>query len=246
MEEENVERLEVSMQPAPGSATAKLASFRDRVQVPDYHLIRRIGSGAYGEVWLAQSITGALRAVKIVWREDFELEKTFHREFEGIQQFEPISRGHPGLVHILHVGWNEEHGFYYYVMELADDAVDGPHIDDLTTYSPRTLSSDMKLHGRLDLHFCQEAGAFIADALHYMHEHGLTHRDIKPSNMIYCGGVCKLADIGLVGNAISGNISDFSGGGRRGSKSDSIAPTSAAIRQWTAGSSTHRRTVARA
>lgn len=203
--DEPIERLEVSVHPAPGSATAKLASFRDRVQVPDYHLIRRIGSGAYGEVWLAQSITGALRAVKIVWREDFELEKTFHREFEGIQQFEPISRGHPGLVHILHVGWNEEHGFYYYVMELADDAVAGPHIDDLSTYSPRTLSSDMKLHGRLDLHFCQEAGAFIADALHYMHEHGLTHRDIKPSNVIYCGGVCKLADIGLV--AVSGERS---------------------------------------
>ena len=94
--DEPIERMEVSVHPAPGSATAKLASFRDRVQVPDYHLIRRIGSGAYGEVWLAQSITGALRAVKIVWREDFELEKTFHREFEGIQQFEPISRGHPG------------------------------------------------------------------------------------------------------------------------------------------------------
>jgi serine/threonine protein kinase/formylglycine-generating enzyme required for sulfatase activity len=202
--EERRERLEVNV-PKPGSATAKLASFRDRVQVPDYHLIRRIGSGAYGEVWLAQSITGALRAVKIVWREDFEFEKTFHREFEGIQQFEPISRGHPGLVQVLHVGWNEEHGFYYYVMELADDAVEGPHISDLSTYAPRTLSSDMKHHGRLDLHFCQEAGAFIADALHYMHEHGLTHRDIKPSNIIYCGGVCKLADIGLV--AVSGERS---------------------------------------
>jgi hypothetical protein len=139
--EERRERLEVNV-PKPGSATAKLASFRDRVQVPDYHLIRRIGSGAYGEVWLAQSITGALRAVKIVWREDFEFEKTFHREFEGIQQFEPISRGHPGLVQVLHVGWNEEHGFYYYVMELADDAVEGPHITDLSTYAPRTLSRD--------------------------------------------------------------------------------------------------------
>jgi hypothetical protein len=31
-----------------------------------------------------------------------------------------------------------------------------------------------------------------------MHNRGLTHRDIKPSNIIFCGGVCKLADIGLV------------------------------------------------
>jgi serine/threonine protein kinase/formylglycine-generating enzyme required for sulfatase activity len=171
---------------------------REHVQIAEFRLIKRIGSGAYGEVWLAESVTGAMRAVKIVWREDFELTKTFHREFLGIQQFEPISRGHPGLVHILHVGWNEEGGYYYCVMELADDVEHGPNIHLATDYAPRTLATDLKRHGRLDLHFCQEAGAFVADALHYMHNHGLTHRDIKPSNIIYCGGVCKLADIGLV------------------------------------------------
>ena len=176
----------------------KQASHRDDLVIPDYTLLKRIGSGAYGEVWLAQSVTGALRAVKIVWREDFELTKTFHREFEGIQQFEPISRGHPCLVHILHVGWNEHRGFYYYVMELADDAVKGAQIDDLAAYAPRTITSDMRAQGRLDLHFCREAGMYLADALAYMHDHGLTHRDIKPSNIIFVGGMCKLADIGLV------------------------------------------------
>lgn len=173
-------------------------SHRDDISIPDLTLLKRIGAGAYGEVWLAQSVTGALRAVKIVWREDFELTKTFHREFIGIQQFEPISRGHPGLVHVLHVGWNERRGFYYCVMELADDVEQGPHIGDVPSYVPRTLGTDMKRHGRLDLHFCKEAGMFLADALHYMHQHGLTHRDIKPSNIIFVGGVCKLADIGLV------------------------------------------------
>ena len=59
--------------PPPGAATAQLQSFRDVVQVPEFRLIKRIGSGAYGEVWLAQSVTGAMRAVKIVWREEFEL-----------------------------------------------------------------------------------------------------------------------------------------------------------------------------
>lgn len=181
---------------APPSSSTQI--LREHVHIPDYRLIKRIGSGAYGEVWLAESVTGALRAIKIVWREDFELTKTFHREFLGIQQFEPISRGHPGLVHILHVGWNEDGGFYYCVMELADDVEYGPNIHEATDYNPRTLGTDLKRHGRLDLHFCQEAGVFIADALHYMHNRGLTHRDIKPSNIIYCGGVCKLADIGLV------------------------------------------------
>ena len=177
---------------------AQAVSHRDDLVIPDYTLLKRIGSGAYGEVWLAQSVTGALRAVKIVWREDFELTKTFHREFEGIQQFEPISRGHPCLVHILHVGWNEHRGFYYYVMELADDAEKGAQIDDLAAYTARTVTSDMKAQGRLDLHFCREAGMYLADALGYMHDHGLTHRDIKPSNIIFVGGMCKLADIGLV------------------------------------------------
>ena len=174
-----------------------LTSRDDEVSIPDFRLLRRIGSGAYGEVWLAQAITGALRAVKIVWREDFEYEKTFRREFEGIQQFEPISRGHRGLVHVLHVGWNEVRGFYYYVMELGDDAEAGNQID-VDSYVPRTLSTDFKNHGRLDLAFCKEAGIFLADALGYMHSYGLTHRDIKPSNIIFVDGVCKLADIGLV------------------------------------------------
>jgi serine/threonine protein kinase len=173
-------------------------SHRDDIVIPDYTLMKRIGSGAYGEVWLAQSVTGALRAVKIVWREDFELTRTFHREFQGIQQFEPISRGHPCLVHILHVGWNEPRGFYYCVMELADDAEDGANIINTQTYVPRTLTTDMRRHGRLDPFFCRDAGVYMADALHYMHNHGLTHRDIKPSNIIFVGGVCKLADIGLV------------------------------------------------
>jgi serine/threonine protein kinase len=173
-------------------------SHRDDILIPDYTLIKRIGSGAYGEVWLAQSVTGAYRAVKIVWREDFELTRTFHREFLGIQQFEPISRGHPCMVHILHVGWNEERGFYYCVMELADEAEEGPNFTSVHTYVPRTLGTDMKRHGRLDLVFCRDAGVYLADALYYMHNRGLTHRDIKPSNIIFCGGVCKLADIGLV------------------------------------------------
>ncbi len=181
------------MSPASGG----LPPHREDIPIPDLQLLRRIGSGSYGEVWLARAITGALRAVKIVWREDFEFDKAFRREFEGIRQFEPISRGHQGLVDVLHVGWNEQRGFYYYVMELGDDAVHGPVID-LESYVPRTLSTDFKRHGRLNLEYCQQTGIFLADALGYLHSYGLTHRDIKPSNIIFVGGVCKLADIGLV------------------------------------------------
>lgn len=99
---------------------------RPTPSIPDHEVVRQIGSGAYGEVWLARSLTGAWRAVKIVWREDFEDERTFNREFEGILQYEPIARNHPGLVHILHVGRHDQDSpFYYYVMELGDDARTG-------------------------------------------------------------------------------------------------------------------------
>jgi len=40
---------------------------------------------------------------------------------EGIQKFEPISRSHEGLVDILQIGRNDRDGYFYYVMELADD-----------------------------------------------------------------------------------------------------------------------------
>ena len=86
-------------------------------QIPDYELLRCIGQGSYGEVWLARTKLDALRAVKIVYRKTFEDSRPFVREFKGIQKFEPISRSHDGLVDILHVGGNEE--YFYYVMELA-------------------------------------------------------------------------------------------------------------------------------
>ncbi|MEM6916370.1 MAG: hypothetical protein AAF491_07355 [Verrucomicrobiota bacterium] len=53
-----------------------------------------------------------LRAVKVVRREDFEYERTFEREFEGIQRYEQVSQDHPGLVDVLHVGRDDEAGFY--------------------------------------------------------------------------------------------------------------------------------------
>src|SRR5688572_13207927 len=97
-------------------------------QIPDHKLLRCIGRGAYGEVWLASSVMGAYRAVKIVWRKSFDTVRPFEREFAGIQKFEPVSRSHDGLVDILHVGRNDEAGYFFYVMELADDAQTGAQI----------------------------------------------------------------------------------------------------------------------
>lgn len=171
--------------------------------VSDHEMIRIIGAGAYGEVWLARSVTGAYRAVKVVWREDFEDERTFVREFEGILNYEPISRSNPGLVHILHVG---RHGgdfpCYYYVMELADDAYTGIHIEE-GAYMPRTLRSDMQLYGHraMPLDYVLEVGSQLAHALSGLHAGELTHRDVKPSNVVFVNGRAKLADAGLVAHS---------------------------------------------
>src|SRR6058998_3021329 len=90
--------------------------------IPDHELLRCIGRGSYGEVWLARNVMGNYRAVKVVYRTTFDHDRPFEREFEGIQKFEPISRMHESQVDILHVGRNEKQGYFYYVMELADDA----------------------------------------------------------------------------------------------------------------------------
>src|SRR2546422_5104686 len=90
--------------------------------IPDHELLRRIGGGSYGEVWLARNVMGTFRAVKIVYRKNFDHDRPFEREFKGIQKFEPISRSHEGLVDILQIGRNDQAGHFYYVMELADDA----------------------------------------------------------------------------------------------------------------------------
>src|SRR6185436_13591147 len=108
----------------PGSQDA--SALGDPPLVPDYELISRIGIGAYGTVWLARSTLGTFRAVKVVARGSFERDQPFEREFKGIQRFEPISLTHESQVKILHVGRNEVAGYFYYVMELADDASRNP------------------------------------------------------------------------------------------------------------------------
>ena len=165
--------------------------------IPDYTLLRPVGRGAYGEVWLARSVTGVYRAVKIVRRASFEEDRPFDREFAGLQRFEPVSLGQDSQVGLLHVGRNDAAGFFYYVMELADDIETGDEIFP-ERYVPKTLKELRARQQRLPADECLAISLALARALAHLHRHGLVHRDIKPSNVIFVHGVPKLADIGLV------------------------------------------------
>lgn len=179
-------------------------------------------------MWLARNALGTLRAVKFVCHRSSEDRECFEREFNGLQKFEPISRRHQGLVHVLQIGRRDEDGWFFYVMELADNAAaDGempaprgsspraqfPPLPPLTragvatarpasgataAYLPRTLSSELRSRGALPLAESLAIGTRLASALAFLHERGLVHRDIKPSNIIFVRGEPKLADVGLV------------------------------------------------
>ncbi len=165
--------------------------------VPDHMLLRKIGQGAYGEVWVAKDIIGTYQAAKIVYQNRFGDSAPYDREFRGIQKFTPVSRTHESFVQVLHVGRNETGGYFYYLMELADDAQHGQKIDP-ATYVPRTLARELSLHGRVQPRRCLSWAVQMAAALDRLHQQKLIHRDIKPSNIIFIRDRPKLADIGLV------------------------------------------------
>jgi serine/threonine protein kinase len=165
--------------------------------IPDYELLAKVGAGGYGEVYLAKSLTGQYRAVKIIYRNRLGSTEAFDREFRGAQFYETVSRKNEGLVDILHVGRNDERGFFYYVMDAADDERHGRTFDP-ATYRPRTLRSELTTRIALPIEECIAIGTQLASALMFLQENGLVHRDVKPSNIIFIDGVLKLADIGLV------------------------------------------------
>jgi CHASE2 domain-containing sensor protein len=174
--------------------------FQEKAPVGDHELLRLVGRGAYGEVWLARDVIGSLHALKIVHRRTFSDSAPYDREFKGMQKFTPISHLHPNLVRILHVGRNDVEGYFFYVMERADAL---NKTESLEKYRPHTLGAELEQRGRLPVGDCVKIGLRLTSALAYLHSQGLLHRDIKPANIIFIGGEPKLADIGLVTTASS-------------------------------------------
>ena len=157
--------------------------------IPDHEMVRCIGQGSYGEVWLARNAVGTWRAVKVVYRQNFKDARPYEREFAGIQSYEPISRSNDGLIDVLQIGRNDAEGYFYYVMELADAAEPPPgdsaggateqtHASDPNLshsggvdpdrYVPKTLSRVIQQRGRLTYEECLTLGLTLNLALGHL------------------------------------------------------------------------------
>jgi hypothetical protein len=145
-----------------------------------YRLVRRIGAGGMGVVYLARDEhLGRDVAVK---RIAIELDPDGRGEREAIAA---ARLSHPGIVALYESGRDED------AVYLVSELVVGP-----------TLAQRFD-EGELSDRDVVRIGVTLCDALEHAHARGVVHRDVKPSNVICpaspqdCGGVAKLTDFGI-------------------------------------------------
>src|SRR5271155_4267365 len=144
-----------------------------------YELVRKLGSGGSGIVYLAND-TQLMRPVvlKILRRTTLPMEQmrtTVLREARLASAIE-----HPNVCAIYEVGESEEEA--YIVMQY----VPGQSLDKIIA------------NGAASVQLGLSVGIQIADGLSAAHRLGIFHRDLKPANvMLTDGGVVKILDFGL-------------------------------------------------
>jgi serine/threonine protein kinase len=158
----------------------------DAKQVGPYQLQRLLGSGAMGEVYLAQHrLLRRPCAVKLIQREQAENTdwlRRFEREVQAMAQLT-----HPNTVEVYDFGFTAE-GSFFYAMEYLPGT---------------TLDALVRSHGPLPAGRGIYLLLQVCGALAEAHSKGLVHRDIKPGNIVVGerGGAqdfVKLLDFGLV------------------------------------------------
>jgi serine/threonine protein kinase len=175
------------------------SAMSDCPEVPDFDLIRPVGRGGFGEVWLAiNRTTGQLRALKIIQLRQPGLTNPAAREVASLTRLDAsLRRQHPNLLSIHHVGRTAE--FVFFVMDPADDLGGGP-ASSKPHYQPATLQS--RLEGEpLSAEVCLDYAKQLLAGLASLHAAGMVHRDVKPANCLFVDGQLKLADFGLVTEA---------------------------------------------
>jgi serine/threonine protein kinase len=165
-------------------------------EVPGFELLRPIGSGGFGEVWLARNrTTGQVRAVKLVPLRPAGTPGPAGRELMSLVRLEANVRNqHPHLLTIQHIGETADHLFY--VMDAADD-VSGAAASADAGYRPATLQSRLAA-GPIPAEECLRYARQLLAGLARIHEAGMVHRDVKPANCLFVAEELQLADFGLV------------------------------------------------
>ncbi len=162
-----------------GSEPAAEPQAGDRVG--PYELIRELGRGGSGVVFLARRAEGgpgpevALKMLRPgLWGR--LLERRFRTEWKILASLE-----HPNIARLQNVGTHRD-GTPYYVMEHVEGVPLDRHCDE------RRLGIEERL----------ALFATVCDTVHFAHQHRIVHRDIKPANILVTSvGTPKLLDFGI-------------------------------------------------
>ncbi len=146
----------------------------------DFHILRKIGSGGMGQVYLARQTSlkrdVALKLLRGELNENLTALARFQAEAQAVAKL-----NHPNIVHIHQVG--EADGLRYMVLEFVDG---------------RNLRDYLARKGPPDLPVTLSVMRQVALALQKAHDQGIVHRDIKPENILVTRKVeVKVTDFGL-------------------------------------------------
>jgi eukaryotic-like serine/threonine-protein kinase len=150
-----------------------------------YHVIRRIGEGGMGQVYLAEHVKMKRKsAVKVLHQgmvHDPDAISRFNREASNASQIQ-----HPNVAAIYDFGETPE-GLIYLAMEFVDG---------------EPLTKIIERHGALTAARAADIGQQVASALEAAHDMGIIHRDLKPDNIMIARGragedVAKVVDFGI-------------------------------------------------
>lgn len=171
----------------PGIAAGSLpavapASVQDPTeeQFGDFRIVRRLGQGGMGEVYLAEQISlGRQVAIKVL-REDLAANPAALARFEA--ESKTVAQiNHANVVQVYMIG--KRQGRSYMVLEYVEG---------------KSLGEFLARQGRLDAPVVLSLMRQVATALHRASELGIVHRDIKPANILLTRkGQAKIADFGL-------------------------------------------------
>jgi len=165
---------------AGGEDSQESYSLLHPTKIGRYAILRRLGKGGFGEVFLAfdEELDRPVaikvpRPERVSCREDIEAYLTEARIVANLD--------HPHIVPVHDVGRTGDELCF-----VVSKFIEG-----------NDLASRIK-EARPGFHESAALVATVAEALHYAHTHGLVHRDIKPANILIDGsGKAFVADFGL-------------------------------------------------